>query len=154
MFNKRDCVFGISLFILILSIFLISASVLDNSPSQSVLNLTNILNLGNTWKEIIIGLIFSVVLFAFLFDLFGFFSVGKTLNIVLSVGLAIAFAYFSWTNKIVLFILSFAVAFGTLGVIGLVILSIIIFIGLSSASLPIAKFAAKMKARSYSRRRY
>ena len=143
MFNKRDCVFGISLFILILSIFLISASVLDNSPSQSVLNLTNILNLGNTWKEIIIGLIFSVVLFAFLFDLFGFFSVGKTLNIVLSVGLTIAFAYFSWTNKIVLFILSFAVAFGTLGVIGLVILSIIIFIGLSSASLPIAKFAAK-----------
>ena len=154
MFNKRDYVLGISLFILTLSIFLVSASVLDNVPSQSVLNFTNILNLGNTWKEILIGLIFSVIIFAFLFDLFGFFSVGKTLNIVLSVCLAIAFAYFSWTNKIVLLILSFVAAFGTIGIIGLILISIIVFIGLSSASLPIAKFAAKMKARSYMRRRY
>ena len=146
---KINKIFLLPIFIFSIISFLriISAFSLDETAPQSVLLFTNFLNFGVAWRGIILGIIISVIVFVAMFDILEFipFFKNSLIKIISCVFIVFLIAYFNWTNQIISLLISFAATFGAIGVTGLIILFIIIFIGLSWVSFPLAKLAAKLK---------
>jgi hypothetical protein len=146
---KKNKFFLFLIFILfVFNIFgIVYAFSFDDPASQPILSLTNFFNFGNTWKEIALGIIISVIIFVALFDILEFTPLFKNSIIKIISCLLIVFliAYLNLTNTIILWLVSFAAGFGAIGGFVLIIAGIIFFILLSLGSLPLAKLAAKMK---------
>jgi len=123
------------------------ASFLDDPASVKIPSLLNWLNLGNTWREIIVFIIVFLILFAMLFDILTLVSIfSGWVSFIIALGMSIVAALIDLVRQIsVLFItagalLGIAAGFVEIGV------GIVIFVGLTFASSRIAIWAAKRKA--------
>jgi hypothetical protein len=120
---------------------------LTGSPPQFVLSITDFLNLGSTWKEIIISLVVLVIIFAGVFDILELTSLfnNSWVLYVISGGLAVIACLTEGVYNIVNFALRFAAGAGAIGVAVEIVIAIAMFIGLSFGSNFIARWAAKRK---------
>ena len=121
---------------------------INDSPPQIILTISDFLNLGTTWKELIISIIVLVIIFAGLFDMLQLTSI-FTNNWVLYViagGLSIIACLTTVVRAISTFAIQVASGMGAIGIAIEVIIAVVIFIGLSFGSTRIALWAAKRHA--------
>jgi hypothetical protein len=150
--NKKSLNLILLSFVFIISFaVLVSAAGLDNSPTNVIIkSITDFLGLGETWKEIIIGIVIIMILYAGIsgiLDLTSLFSSSKPwVSATISMGLGIIAALTGLVNRFAIFMLSFAATLGTAGVVIEIVIAIIIFIGMSFGSMWAAKWAAKRYA--------
>lgn len=130
------------------SLMFVSAAVLDEAAPASIVFISQILNLGSVWKEIIIGLIMLAIIIAALYDILELTSIfeSKPVKIIISVGLGLVFALTGLVNNFTIGMISFAAGFGAFAIWVEIMISILIFIGLSIGSTFISKWAAKKYA--------
>lgn len=127
---------------------LVSAAILDEQITSTFMQwVTDILGLGGTLKEVIIGFIILAIIFAGIYDILELTSIfdSRWVKIVISLGLGIITALTGIINRFSIFMLSFAAGLGTVGIVIEIVVAIVIFIGLSFGSNWAAKFAAKRK---------
>jgi hypothetical protein len=125
-----------------------NAITLTTSPPQFILTITDFLNLGAIWKDILISLIVLVILYAGLYDILeltSIFSNPWVMHIIAG-GLALIACLTSLVYTIVTFALQVASSIGAFGIAIEVIMAVVVFIGLSFGSSKIALWAAKRKA--------
>jgi hypothetical protein len=144
---------GLSLVLLSLvfvsSLMFVSAAFLDEAVPASASFLQSIFQLGETWKEVIIGLIFLAIIISGVYDILlltSIFSDKSPVKIIISVGLGLVFALTGMVNGFTTWMLQFAAAGGVLVIVIEIVVSLLIFFGLSIGSYPIAKWAAKRQA--------
>ncbi|MFH1503549.1 MAG: hypothetical protein ABIE36_02740 [Candidatus Diapherotrites archaeon] len=108
------------------------------------------LNITGTWREVVLGLIVLLIIFAALYDilmLINIFQI-KWVKIIIAAGLAIVAALTNVVSKFTLFLLKVAAGFGAIGIFIEIIITIILFVGLAMGSNWIAKWAAKRKGQA------
>jgi len=134
--------------VLVSSLMFVSAAVLDNSPkSQIIIVMVDFLNLGSTWKEIIIGIILLAIIIFALFDILSITSLFSAFpNLVISIGLGLIFLITGMVNNITIFMSQLLAGLGAFAIWFEIGLAIVIFIGLSIGSGPIQRWAANMHA--------
>lgn len=124
-----------------------AGAALDNPAPDAIITLTSWLNIGNSWKEIIIGLIVLIIVFVILFDILTLTSIfSPWVSGILAGGLSVIGAL---TNVIRVVTLWMATWFAGLGVLAGFIeigIAIVLFVGLAIGSPTIARFAAKRHA--------
>ncbi len=128
--------------------FVSAASALENSPkSQIVVVIVDFLNLGSTWKEIIIGIILLAIIAFALFDILSITSLFSTpANLVISIGLGLIFLISGMVNSLTIFMSQLLAGLGAFAIWFEIGFAIVIFIGLSIGSGPIQKWAAERHA--------
>jgi hypothetical protein len=121
---------------------------LTDSPPQVILNFTNFLNLGNTWRDLILSVVVLLIIFAGLFDIIQLTSLftNQWVMYIIAGGLSLIACLTSAVYNIVTFFLQVAAGAGAIGIAVEVIIAVIIFIGLSFGSTRIAMWAAKRQA--------
>ena len=124
-----------------------ASASLDNPAPDFLISLTSWLNVGNSLREVVIGIIVLLISFAILFDILTLTSIfSPWVSGILAGGLAIIAAL---TNVIRMGTLWMATWFAGLGVLAGFIeigIAIVIFVGLAIGSPVIARFAAKRHA--------
>ncbi len=126
-----------------------SANPVNNPAPTIVINLTRWLNIGTSWKDIIIGFIVLAIIFAMLFDILTLTSIfsGWVAGIIAG-GLAVIAALTDIIRNITIW---FATVFAGLGVAAGFIeigIALVIFVGLAFGSSRIAIWAAKRRAQA------
>jgi len=124
-----------------------SSFSITDSPPQIVLSFSNFLNLGSTWRELIISLVVLVIIFAGLYDIIELTSIfsNQWVMYILAGGFAIIFCLTSVVYGIVTRVISIAATVGAAGIVIELIVAVVLFIGLSFGNTFIAKFIAKRK---------
>ncbi len=122
-------------------------SISDNPP-QIILTLSNFLNLGSTWRELIISLVVLLIIFSVLFDLIEVTSIFSNpwVMYVIAGGLAVIACLTSIVYNITTFALQLLAGFGALGVVIEIAVAIIMGVGLAVGNSKIAIWVAKSKA--------
>lgn len=105
------------------------------------------LNITGTWRDVVLGLIILLIIFAAMYDILTLISIfqSKWVKLVIALGLALAAALTNIVYKITLFLLQYAAALGAIGIFIEIVICIIIFVGLAVGSTWIGKWAAKRK---------
>lgn len=122
-------------------------AALDNPAPQIVIDITSWFVSGTDWKSIIISVIVLLIVFVGLYDILeitSFFS-NQWVKLIIAAGISIIAAIVDVINNIASFMIQIAAGLGTIGVVLEIIVSIILFIGLSLGSNWIAKWSAKRK---------
>ena len=135
-------------FIFVSSLMFISAaSFLDNSVPTSITLVTQFLQLGEVWKDFIIGLIILVIMIAALYDILELTSIfdSQVVKLLISIGLGLIFAITGLVNKVTIGMVSFAAGFGAFAIWVEIVFALAMFIGLAIGNSFIAKWAAKRK---------
>jgi hypothetical protein len=129
------------------------ATWLDQTPSESessgaqfFARIMAFLGIGETWKQIIVGIIVFLIIFAGLRDILTLTSLFEKANFIIAFGLAVIAMLSGLVNGIATAMLSLAATLGTLGIVLEIIIAIVIFIGLTVANERISMFAAKKYA--------
>jgi hypothetical protein len=126
-------------------------SFLDRSPPSGISDIANaFLNVGNTWKDIIISVIVLLIIFVGIYDILELTTIFSNwwVILIISAGLSIIAALTNIVRNITYWLLSFAAGLGALGIVIEIVISIIIFVGLSIGSPVIARWAARRKAQA------
>jgi len=124
-------------------------AILDKEITAKVsLWISTFLNLGTTYKEFIMGLIVMLIVIAGLYDLLTLTSLfqGKFVKVIIAVGLGVIMALSTLLYQFTLFLLRIAATFGAIGVVIEIIVAIVVFVGISVGSVPLATLAAKRYA--------
>jgi len=121
---------------------------LNSAPTVVVVNwIAGFLNIGPTWKQIIIGLVIILIISAGFYDILGFTLMSNDkVKVIISIALGLIAALVGLVNSIVTAALSLIVTLGIAGIFLDIGMAVVIFIGLIFASTPIARFAAKREA--------
>ena len=127
--------------------FISAASFLDDAVPDSITFLTQILQLGEVWKDFIIGIIILVIMIAALYDILELTSIfeSKTVKLLISIGFGIIFAITGLVNSVTIGMVSFAAGFGAFAIWVEIIIALGVFVGLTIGNNFIAKWAAKRK---------
>jgi hypothetical protein len=106
------------------------------------------LNLTGTWREIVLGFLILLIIFAAMYDILQLVSIFQSRWVILLIAFAIALAaaLTNFVHKIAVWFATIAAGLGTVAIFIEIIVCIVIFIGLSLGSTSIAKWAAKRKA--------
>jgi len=122
-------------------------SFLDNSISVGVSDWTSWLDVGNTWRDLLVFSIVFIILLTAIADMMMLLSLfSNWVSWIIAAGIAIIGALTSLIRQISIFLITTAAGLGAIGVFVEVIIVIVIFIGLSFGSSKIALFAAKRRA--------
>jgi hypothetical protein len=146
--NKKSLSLILLSLVFVSSLMFVSASVLDEAAPASIVFISQILNLGLVWKEIIIGLIMLLIIIVALYDILTLTSIfeGKAVKIIISVGLGLVFALTGLVNKFSIGMISFAAGFGAFAIWVEIIIALVMFIGISVGSTFLSMWAAKRYA--------
>jgi hypothetical protein len=127
---------------------LVGNSVLDNPAPAWVASVTSFLGVGETWKQVIIGIIIMLIIFAALYDMIELTSIitNNWVIAIIAAGLAIIFALVDIVRTIATWLFTFAATLGAIGIFLEIVISIFIFIGLSFGGNWIARWSAKRQA--------
>ena len=111
-------------------------------------SISNALGIGATWKEVIIGFIILLILFAGMYDILELVAIfqSRWVKMIIAGGLAVVGALSGLVNAISLGLTSIAAGAGAFAIFLEIIISIGVFIGLSIASPKIQEWAAKRAA--------
>lgn len=126
------------------------ASFLDNPVSISgnwwdAVN--NWLNVGNSWREVIVYIIVLVIIFAILLDILLLTSIFSSwVSVIIAIGFSIIASLVNIVRQLSVWIITITAELGLLAGFVEIVVSIVVFVGLVFASKPIAMFAAKRKA--------
>ena len=105
------------------------------------------LGLGGTWQQVIISIIVFVIIFAGFYDILELVSIFNSgwVKVLISIGLAVIAALVGLVNAIATALLSLAAGIGAVGIAVEIVISVIIFIGISFGSVKLAMWGAKRK---------
>ena len=122
-------------------------SSLDNPAPVWITNVTNFLGIGDTWKQVIIGIIIMLIIFAGFYDILELTSIFSNSWVItlIAAGLAIILALVDVVRQIATLLFTFAATLGAIGIFLEIVVCIIIFIGLTFGGSRIALWAAKRK---------
>lgn len=145
---KKDGIILLSFWLIFSLTFISATGPLDSAPTGVVGNVTNALGWGNTWRQVIISLVVLAIILAGIYDILELTSIfdNSWVKIIISVGLGIIASLIGWINAMSTFLFEFAAAGGAIAIAVEIIVSMIVFIGLSVGNSYIAKWAAKRKA--------
>lgn len=106
------------------------------------------IGLGETWQQVIIGLIIIAIIFAGLYDILELTSIfeNRWVKFVIAAGLGIIAAITGLVRLFASWAFSIVAGLGTVGIVLEILIAIIIFIGLSFGSAWAAQFAARRRA--------
>jgi presenilin-like A22 family membrane protease len=106
------------------------------------------LNLTGTWRQIILGLLILLIVFAAMYDILLLLSIfpSRWVKILLAAAIAIAAALTNIIHKIAVWFATVAAGLGVAAIFIEIVICIVIFVGLSFGSNWFAKFAARRKA--------
>ncbi len=122
-------------------------NVLDQPVSAKFLDATSWLDMGNTWKDVLVYIVVFAIIFVGLVDMMLLVSIfSNWVSWVIASGIAIIGALTGVVRQIALWMITIASAVGVIGIGLEIIIMAVIFIGLIFASRPIALFAAKRHA--------
>ena len=140
-------------FIFVSSLMFVSAQVelgtgaMDTLLPSWLQNISDIFGMGDTYGVFFISIIIVAILIVALYDILTLTSIfDKKVSLIIGIGLGLIFMLTGMINGITIWITQFAASLGMWAVWIEIIISIIIFIGLSIGSGPIARFAARRKA--------
>jgi hypothetical protein len=122
-------------------------SGLDNPAPDFVITLTSWLNIGTSWKDIVIGIIVFIIVFVILFDILTLTSIfSGWVSGILAGGLTIVAALTNIIRMATLWMATFAAGLGVLAGFIEIGIAIVVFVGLAIGSPVIARFAARRHA--------
>jgi len=125
------------------------ASFLDNPVSIKFPNAMNWLNIGNTWKDVIVYIIILGLIFVMLLDILLLTSIfSEWASFFISVGFSIIAALTNVIRQISIWVITIAAGLGVVAGFIEIIVAIVVFVGLVFASPKIAEFAARRKAQA------
>lgn len=105
------------------------------------------LNLTGTWREIILGFLILLIIFAAMYDILQLISIFQSRWVVLLIAFAIALAaaLTNFVHKMAVLLTQILAGLGAAAIFIEILVCIIIFVGLSFGSTWIGKWAAKRK---------
>jgi hypothetical protein len=105
------------------------------------------LNLTGTWRQIILGILILIVIFAALYDILQLISIfqSRWVMMLIAFALALAAALTNIIHKIAVWMATVAAGLGAAAIFIEIVICLVIFVGLSFGSTWIAKWAAKRK---------
>jgi len=108
----------------------------------------NFLELGETWQQVILGIIIILIIFAGIYDILELVSIFELswVKYLIAGGLGIAAGIIGLTRIISILLLSLVAGIGAIGIFIEIGVSIVIFILLSFGSGTAARFAARRRA--------
>ena len=122
------------------------ASVLDNPTSINLPSGLSWMQIGNTWREIIVFIIVLAIIFVMLYDILTLISIfSNWVSLVIAIGLSIIAALFGWIRQMSVWAIGIAAGMGVAAGFIEIIISIVIFVGLVIGNNWMAKWAAKRK---------
>ena len=122
------------------------ASVLDNPTSINLPSGLSWMQIGNTWREIIVFIIVLAIIFVMLYDILTLVSIfSNWVYLVIAIGLSIIAALFGWIRQASVWAIGIAAGMGVAAGFIEIIVSIVIFVGLVIGNNWMAKWAAKRK---------
>jgi len=125
------------------------ASFLDNPVSIKFPNAMNWLNIGNTWKDVIVYIIILGLIFVMLLDILLLTSLfSEWASFFIAVGFSIIGALTNVIRQISIWAITIAAGLGVVAGFIEIIVAIVVFVGLVFASPKIAGFAARRKAQA------
>lgn len=125
------------------------ASFLDNPVSIKFPDAMNWLNVGNTWKDVIVYIIILGLIFVMLLDILLLTSIfSEWACFFIAVGFSIIGALTNVIRQISIWVITIAAGLGVVAGFVEIIVAIVVFIGLVFASPKIAEFAARRKAQA------
>ena len=123
------------------------ASFLDNPVSINIPGALSWLEIGGSWREIIVYIIVLAIIFVMLLDMLTLVSIfSNWVSLVIAIGFSIIAALTNVIRQISIWVITIAAGAGIAGGFIEIIISIVIFVGLAFGSSKIAIFAAKRKA--------
>ena len=163
LFYNKWFILGLIILALALAIFIISYfqptgniingnaitgnAFLDEPASGIFVDATSWLDMGTTWKDIIIYMIVLGVIFVMLLDILLLTSIFSTwVSAILAGAMAIIGALVGIIRSICIALMTFMAGFGMAAGFLEIAVSIIVFIGLTLGSSKLALFAAKRRA--------
>ncbi len=122
-------------------------SFLDEPASIKFPNALNWIQIGNTWREVIVYIIVLAILFVILFDILSLASIFEPwVSGIIAGGFSIIAALTDIIRQISMWAITIASGAGIAAGFLEIIISIVIFVGLIFGSSRIAIFSAKRKA--------
>jgi hypothetical protein len=120
---------------------------LDQPISIGVSNWTGWLNVGDTWRDLIVFAIVFIIILVAIADMMILISIfSNWVAWIIAAGIAIIGALTGWIRQLDTVLLTAAAGLGSLAIFVEIVIVIVIFIGLSLGSSVIARWAAKRKA--------
>ncbi|HPD81497.1 MAG TPA: hypothetical protein PK357_00155 [Candidatus Pacearchaeota archaeon] len=154
--------FALFIFSLFGSLNLISAAEPSNSGGDTTYNFYNdrivntdegagkilgFLNLTGTWREILLGFLILLIIFAAMYDILQLISIFQSKWVILLIAFAIALAaaLTNFVHKMAVLLTQILAGLGAAAIFVEIAICIVIFVGLSFGSTWIGKWAAKRK---------
>lgn len=105
------------------------------------------LNLTGTWRQIILGILILLIIFAAMYDILQLISIfqSKWVLILISFAIALAAALTDFVHKMAVLLTQILGGLGVAAIFIEIVICIVIFVGLSFGSTWIGKWAAKRK---------
>ena len=123
------------------------ASFLDNPVSINFPNALSWLEIGGSWREIIVYIIVLAIIFVMLLDILTLISIfSNWVSLVIAIGFSIIAALTNIIRQISMWVITLSAGAGIAAGFIEIIVSIVIFVGLVFGSSRIAIWAAKRKA--------
>jgi hypothetical protein len=104
-------------------------------------------NLTGTWREIILGFLILLIIFAAMYDILQLISIFQSRWVILLIAFAIALAaaLTNFVHKMAILLAQILAGLGAAAIFIEILICIVIFVGLSIGSTWIGKWAAKRK---------
>ena len=125
------------------------ANFLDNPASIKILPIISWLDIGNTWRDIIVYIIVLAIIFSILLDILLITSLfSGWVCFVIAIGFSIIGSLVGLIRQISVLAITISAGAGIVAGFIEIIVAIVVFVGLVFASQPIARFAARRKAQA------
>jgi hypothetical protein len=117
------------------------------NTDQGAGKILGFLNLTGTWRQILLGILILLIIFAAMYDILQLISIFQSRWVILLIAFAIALAaaLTNFVHKMAVLLTQILAGLGTAAIFIEIAICIIIFVGLSFGSTWIGKWAAKRK---------
>lgn len=120
------------------------------NTDQGAGKILGFLNLTGTWREILLGFLILLIIFAAMYDMLHLISIFQSKWVILLIAFAIALAaaLTNFVHKMAVLLTQILAGLGAAAIFIEIAICIVIFVGLSFGSTWIGKWAAKRKAQT------